>query len=390
MKKKRYIHVAKSHVLYQLLRIFVWLGLKIYCRTLRVNRPDLLGSKGPLMIASNHPDAILDALILGSLFHEPVYFLARGDSFRNRMLEKLLTAMHLIPVHRLSEGKEYLGRNDASFARCRQILSKGGILLVFAEGYCRNEWMLRPVKKGPARIVLPAMQDPVNGSSVRVLPVSINYSSFDRLGKTVLIHFGEMISVKDIAGIRSETEQMHRFNALLKERLSAGMLQSASHTELLQSLISHQKQRSVPELKKMLDEQLAANPAAAHAFEAAGSFAPGHSRLPDLLLFFFLLVPAAAGWLLHVPLYFPLKKMVRKKTRGTVYFDSLMFIILLLTYPIYWLLLNIFLQPLVKNGWANLALFMMPLLAWVCVYWRVSLLPVAESYIRFPSTRSRV
>ncbi len=52
-----------------------------------------------------------------------------------------------------------------------------------------------------------------------------------------------------------------------------------------------------------------------------------------------LLMPATLGWLLHVPIYYPLKKLVENKTKETVFFDSVLFGILLIVYPIYLLLI---------------------------------------------------
>ncbi len=46
-----------------------------------------------------------------------------------------------------------------------------------------------------------------------------------------------------------------------------------------------------------------------------------------------LLIPAAIGLLLHAPLYFPVKKIIQQKTKDTVFYDSVMFAVLVITYP---------------------------------------------------------
>jgi len=369
--------------LYYLLRIFVWLGLKIFCRTIHVNRPALLKTKGPLVLASNHPNAFLDAIILGSLFYQPVHFLARGDAFRKPLIRKFLNALQLIPIHRLTEGKENLSLNEASFFKCHQILSSGGIVLIFAEGLSFNQWMLRPMKKGTARIALAAMNDAGLGSKVRILPVSLNYNSFESLSKTLLIHFGEMISIKDFSPDQPETKRMHQFNGLLAERLSAGMLQSATQTQIIQMLISNHQQEDIPFLKTM---QAALNsgsdPAVFEKLKMPGSIAPDPaSFLSHLSLTLILFAPAAAGWLLHVPMYFPLKKIIHRKTTGTGFFDSVMFCALMIIYPVYWLMLNILIQPLLKNEWIRLSLIFMPLLGWVSLYWKENFLQMRNYFI---------
>lgn len=364
--------------MYYLLRILVWLGLKIYCSSIKVNQPDLFSARGPLILACNHPNAFLDAIILGSLFHQPVHFLARGDAFRNPVIRKLLNALQLIPVYRLTEGKEYLNLNEASFDKCRQILNAGGIVLIFAEGLCLNQWVLRPMKKGTARIAVAAMNEDGRSADVRVLPVSLNYNSFSSPGKTVLIHFGEMILRKDLLMARSEAEKMHCFNGLLAERLSAGMLQSTAHPQIIQSLISNHHRHGLPYLKNIQSRLVAENRAALfEKLKMPGVFADGPvSFFSYLLLMVVLLIPAGIGLLLHAPLYFPVKKIIQGKTKGTVFYDSMMFAILVISYPIYWILLNIIFQPLIENKWISLFLLSMPVSGWICVYWKKCFLQV--------------
>ena len=386
-----YYRTIRKHPLYYLLRILIWLGLKVYCSNIRINKPELLKSRGPLILACNHPNAFLDAIILGSLFHEPVHFLARGDAFRNPLVRKLLNALKLIPVYRLTEGREYLNLNEASFDKCHQILKSGGIVLIFAEGLCLNQWLLRPMKKGTARIALAAMNDEELSPGVRILPVALNYNSFQRPGKTILIHFGEMISKNDFPASRTEAEKMRYFNGLLAERLSAGMLQSSGHPQIIQTLITNHRPQPSFQLKKIqapliseIDIRLF------QKLKVPGAFAAGSTAFfRNLLLTLVLLIPAAIGLALHAPLYIPLKRIIRQKTRGTVFYDSVLFAALALTYPAYWLLLNIIVQPLAGNLWARLPFLFMPLFGWISIYWEGCCLRI-RNYLRLTPKERKI
>lgn len=83
------------------------------------------------------------------------------------------------------------------------------------------------------------------------------------------------------------------------------------------------------------------------------------------LLFF---IPAVVGYLLHIPLYAFLKKRIRYRTKGTVFYDSVLFGALLVAYPLYlliiaFLLLLLKLPPvLVYSG-----LLLYPITAWFAV-----------------------
>ena len=73
---------------------------------------------------------------------------------------------------------------------------------------------------------------------------------------------------------------------------------------------------------------------------------------------------AISGWLLNAPLYYPLRNFVTKKTTGTVFYDSVMFGSLMLSYPIYYLVINL-LGILVFDHWyVWFGLAVSPLLGW--------------------------
>jgi len=48
-----------------------------------------------------------------------------------------------------------------------------------------------------------------------------------------------------------------------------------------------------------------------------------------------LVVPAAIGWLIHVPFFFPIKKLIRNKTLHSGHYDSIIVGVAVLFYPVY-------------------------------------------------------
>ena len=101
----------------------------------------------------------------------------------------------MFPVYRVSEGVENLNSNYETFENCKKIFREKGIVLIFSEGKCINEWHLRPLKKGTARLAINSWEENI---PLEVLPVGINYSSFRRFGKNVIINFGNIITQEDI------------------------------------------------------------------------------------------------------------------------------------------------------------------------------------------------
>ncbi|HEY5367987.1 MAG TPA: 1-acyl-sn-glycerol-3-phosphate acyltransferase, partial [Hanamia sp.] len=146
-------------MLYKILLLPARIAVYFYCRKIIVNNKTMLREQGPLLIAANHPNSFLDAIIIDSLFKSPVYSLARGDAFAGKFISKILASLNMLPVYRLSEGVDNLGDNFATFSACQNLFEKNRTVLIFSEGGCINEWHLRPLKKGTARLAMAAWEN---------------------------------------------------------------------------------------------------------------------------------------------------------------------------------------------------------------------------------------
>ncbi len=365
-------------MLYSIVKVFVRLALKIFCRRITISDTDPLRRKGPLLLACSHPNSFLDAIILGSQFEQPVHFLARGDAFRKPFISKLLTALKLIPIYRLSEGREYLALNDATFDRCRQILLQGGIVLIFSEGLCLNQWALQPLKKGSARIALDAWTQPSIEQVFQVLPVSLNYNGFSNLGKRLIIHFGQPINREDVAQTTTEGDAIQSFNSLLTNKLSQGMLIADGDQEVVQFLVANATSKTSDGSNMIEVLQRKQQYARSHGILPAVKRTKMDRLVADsstslwvnvicLILF---AIPAALSWLAHAPLYLPLKNFIKRKTAGTVFYDSILLGALLLLYPVYWTFINVIVFAFMDHWYIKIPFLTMPLLAWLYLVWK--------------------
>ena len=147
-----------------------------------------------MILACNHPNSFLDAVIMDILFEQPIWSLTRGDAFLNDTVRNILFRLKMLPVYRMREGVENLSGNYKTFDTCIEHFRRGQIVLIFSEGLCVNEWHLRPLKKGTARLAYKCLQQNI---PLKILPVGINYSSYKRFGKNLFINFGNLFSVND-------------------------------------------------------------------------------------------------------------------------------------------------------------------------------------------------
>lgn len=280
----------------------------------------MLQKHGPLLIASNHPNSFLDAVILTTLFRSPVYSLARGDAFAGKVITKILTSLYMLPVYRVSEGVENLEYNYTTFKACQNIFKKNGIILIFSEGRCINEWHLRPLKKGTARLALATWQQ---GIPLQVVPLGINYSSFRKFGKTVFLNFGDIITKEQINPDFSDGLAINQFNESLKQQL--------------QKLVFEIDKNDKEKIKKY--------------------FYIHQSSIKRLLLF----IPALPGYIFNFPLYYAIHLVIKNKAQD--HYDSIMTGLLFFIYPIYILTLTLLCFFITHHSISFFLLILIPLSA---------------------------
>ncbi len=330
-----------------------------------------------MLLAANHPNSFFDAVLLGALFKRPVHFLTRGDAFKNRFAKKLLAILKAIPIYRLQEGKENLSLNGPTFEKCYNIFKQGGIILIFSEGLCENQWQLRALKKGTARIAIQTWKKLKNANAFRVLPVGINYHSFFLFGKNIVIDFGEPVTNELIDLSITQPEQVNLFNKTLYDRIANSMVIVKGNEHTVKFLLSNpsiikQKATAIEDLKIIQDNFLNDyDESAIPINDYKKIFLPQPAYSIHVMRVLILFVPAMFSLIIHLPLYLPVKYLVRKITAGSVFYDSVLYGSLFILYPLYVLLLSL----LCLRFGLFIALLAPPvilLLAWSAIIWRDS------------------
>lgn len=370
----------------------VRLGLLLFFRKIVFQNRKLLNEKGPLLLACTHPNSFLDALILGSYFNQPVHFLARGDAFQNPLAKKLLTALKVIPIYRLSEGKEYLALNDTTFEKCTKILAEGGIVLIFSEGLCVNQWKLRPLKKGSARIALSAWKQQPIANSFRILPVSFNYSSFTSFRKSLVVYLGKEITREDISTGKAEGEQISELNKIIFSRLEKGLMTEENNPTLVKFLLSNfegagKKGKGI--IEDLKDKQNDLHQLDEGDFDKLTGTKKAALNNTQLLISIItipvLFIPAFIGLIVHFPLYLALKQYIKKKTEGTVFYHSALFGSLIIFYPVYALIITGILMIITGKLAFITALLLLPFLALIVLLFK-DLAEGVINYYKLPMT----
>lgn len=269
-------------MLYYFLRPFVWFLLKFFTKRIQISGLENIPKSGAVLLASNHSNSFLDAVLLCTHFDRRIWSLARGDVFKKPLAKKALSSLFMMPMYRLSEGKEYLGENDDTFRKCIELFKHGEMVLIFSEGICLHQKELLPLKKGTGRLAQKAWSDDID---VVVVPVGIRYNNFNKFGKVVNIQIGEPTYRQDLPLDSSEGLYLKEFNRSLTEKL-----------------------------QYLLSKDL-----------------PATSFWKNSLYYIGAVVNFPVNWLSVT--------LSRKLTKGSVFFDSIALGLFIVLIPIYWLLL---------------------------------------------------
>lgn len=176
-------------------RFFKWLltrALHVYFSKIEIIGEQNVPQKGPFILACNHQNAFLDAIVVGALIPRYLHFLTRSDVF-NKRSEYWLRKFQMMPIYRIRDGFGELGKNKEVFDQCTEIFKHGESILIFSEGMHHGNYYLKKPTKGTARIAL----DSINklDDDLKIIPCGLNYFSHRQPRNKVIMVYGEPISV---------------------------------------------------------------------------------------------------------------------------------------------------------------------------------------------------
>jgi glycerol-3-phosphate O-acyltransferase / dihydroxyacetone phosphate acyltransferase len=245
-------------LIYSFLKLLFRAAIFLFYRRLTVDGRQYFKLKGPLLVASNHPNTLMDALAVAIFLRHRIGFVGNASLFRDKRMAAILRFLHVIPIYRPEDLKpgEQMGLNDDSFRKIYEYLAQPGILLIFPEGTSLVGKTLREMRTGIARIALgyEAKRDFQGG--IRILPVSLNYSSSTHFRTRLHINYNEPIDVAEYAAAYKEDERatVRAITHELEERLAEGLviLDDPEQERMFQQVVRLYRERleeAVPAVK---------------------------------------------------------------------------------------------------------------------------------------------
>jgi glycerol-3-phosphate O-acyltransferase / dihydroxyacetone phosphate acyltransferase len=176
-------------------RIFVRFILNQFFR-----RIDILGEsiekEGAVIFVSNHPNMMVDALLVVASVEREIWFLAKSTLFKGALKSFILDFLHFIPLYRKMDGADTSANNE-SFAKVGAKLLEGKAILIFPEGTSIGGRALLSFKTGAARMGFQAEDESKFVARVKIQPVGITYSNPIEFKSTVSVTFGKPVVLGD-------------------------------------------------------------------------------------------------------------------------------------------------------------------------------------------------
>jgi glycerol-3-phosphate O-acyltransferase / dihydroxyacetone phosphate acyltransferase len=196
--------------MYPLLRAAAGFALRWYYRDIQVEGLERVPRGGPLLLVVNHPNALVDALLVGWVVPRRVLITAKATLFTNPIAAALLRWLGVLPLRRASDERASSERSDPrrnvdTFRAVHNAFVNDGTVLIFPEGKTPDEPSLAPLKTGAARMAL-AARDSGDARGLSILPIGLTFERKEKLRSRVFVQIGEPIAVDEWCAADGGTE----------------------------------------------------------------------------------------------------------------------------------------------------------------------------------------
>ena len=209
-------------MIYQIILWWATIFLRLYFRKTLVYGREFIPPKGPLIVASNHPSAFLEASILATVMGRHIHFLVRGDMFHPRF-RWLFNWTKQIPIYRQKDGIQNLRKNASSFDLTYKKLAEGNAVLIFPEAKTILEKKMRPIQRGTAHLAFGTLPSMDKESELQILPVAVNFTEPRYPGTDVVVRFDRSFPTEEAT--REDRDAIEKFTEKLSDTLSPLIIQ---------------------------------------------------------------------------------------------------------------------------------------------------------------------
>jgi len=196
-------------------RFWIW----FFFERVEIRHPERVPRIGPVLLCINHPNNLIDSLLVGSVLRRKVHYLATATLFRNRLVARFLAALGAIAVYRKADDPDIVDRNAEMFEACGEAFDRGRLIAIYPEGATRAEPHVQRIKTGAARIALGYAAHAQR--RLTVVPVGLSFAARKRFRGRVLVSFGEPVAVSPYLAVYREepAKALHALTTAIQQAM---------------------------------------------------------------------------------------------------------------------------------------------------------------------------
>lgn len=210
-------HIYDKDFLYDILKPIVDWCVKHSYRKVEVKGKENVPSDGAVIIAPNHCNTLMDALVVLRAFENETVFGARADLFRKPFIAKLMYFVRILPMVRQRDGLRNVLKNNETQEVIVEILENRVRFCMYPEGKHRPAHSLQTLGKGTFRAALAANAKFGDKMPVYIVPAGIEYGDYFRYRSTTLLTLGEPINVTEFVKSLDVENDVQMIEPLRKE-----------------------------------------------------------------------------------------------------------------------------------------------------------------------------
>ena len=239
---------------YEHLRYYVDLVLKLSYRRIEYVGMERIPEDGAVILAPNHTNTLMDALVILAMDRRPKVFVARADIFKKPVLAKVFHFCKIMPIMRMRDGVDEVKKNNEIIEKAVDVLRDRVRFCIFPEGQHQTKFSAQPLAKGIFRIAFQA-QGLMSDMPLYIVPVGIRYGNFFRFRSTARVQIGDPINVRDFLATHpdnSVAEQMNIIKDMLDERLKEAIfyIPNDEHYDATHEICAAVVKRRVRDMRK--------------------------------------------------------------------------------------------------------------------------------------------
>jgi len=192
-----YRHLYKDSKTWAILSFYVKFLHKLFYKNIIVEGKENVPENCPVIFAPNHQNALMDPLAVEFTINQQIVFLARADIFKSEFLSKILHFLKILPVFRIRDGKDNLANNDLTFDVAVKVLESKQRIGIFPEARHTDKRRLLDLKKGIPRLAFLAEEKNNFNLDIKIVPVGIYYSRYNKMRSILHVRYGKPINVVD-------------------------------------------------------------------------------------------------------------------------------------------------------------------------------------------------